>query len=88
MIRLRALVVSGLLFLVSTPAILACSTCFGDSSSQLTKGATVGMTFLLVVILSVLGGVIAFFVFLAKRSQMSAAAPITDSVSNHEHHSK
>jgi hypothetical protein len=80
--RLRALVVSGLLFLVSAPAVLACSTCFGDSSSHLTKGAMVGMSFLLAVILAVLGGVIAFFVFLARRSQMAAAAP--EGAPNHE----
>jgi hypothetical protein len=87
MTRFKALFVFGLL-LVSAPALLACTTCFGDPSSQLTRGAMVGMTFLLAMILAVLGGVIAFFIFLAKRSQMAAAPSENDYAPKHEHHLK
>jgi hypothetical protein len=40
----------------------------GDPNSPLTKGAVWGVTVLLGVVLSVLGGIAAFFIYTARRS--------------------
>ncbi len=63
---LRLLVVLATLQLA--PALFACATCFGKSDSKLAEGMNWGILTLLFVILSVLGGIAAFFVFLARRS--------------------
>ena len=70
-----------LFLLAASPAAHACSACFGDPNSSLTKGANMGIAFLLVVIVSVLGGVAGFFVFLARRSRPSAEGADLHSVS-------
>ncbi len=49
--------------------VLACSVCFGDPNSSLTKGATFGVIFLLGVVVFVLSGIgIISFVW-ARRAQ-------------------
>jgi hypothetical protein len=48
-------------------AAWACATCFGESDSSLAKGATAGILFLLAVIMSLLGGIGAFFIAMARR---------------------
>ena len=53
----------------------ACAACFGSSDSDLARGASVGIFFLLAVILSMLGGVAAFFVFLARRAGQKGSTP-------------
>ena len=63
---LRLLVVLATLHLA--PAVFACATCFGKSDSKLAEGMNWGILTLLFVILGVLGGIAAFFVFLARRS--------------------
>ena len=52
---------------------LACTVCFGASDSKLTAGMLAGVLVLLLVILSVLGGLVAFFVFIARRSAETTA---------------
>jgi len=54
----------------------ACSVCFGDPTSPASKGLAWGVFALLGVVLLVLGGFTAFFIFLARRgcrSQFDAA---------------
>ena len=46
----------------------ACSVCFGDPDSDLTKGLNAGVLALLVVVSMVLTGFAAFFVFIVRRS--------------------
>ena len=56
------------MFAVSSPSALACTVCFGDPNSQMTKGMSFGIAALLLIITCVLCGVAGFFVYLAKRS--------------------
>ena len=46
----------------------ACATCFGKSDSKLAEGMNWGILTLLFIIISVLGGISAFFIFIARRS--------------------
>ena len=50
------------------PAAHACATCFGKSDSKLAEGMNWGIFTLLGVILSVLIGISAFFIFIARRA--------------------
>lgn len=52
----------------------ACATCFGRSDSALAQGLNMGILFLLGVLLLVLGGLVAFFVYLARRAAATEAA--------------
>ncbi len=57
------------LLLITLPEpVWACATCFGASDSNLARGMNMGIFSLLAVITCVLGGLSAFFVFLAKRA--------------------
>lgn len=49
-------------------ALFACSTCFGKSDSKMAEGMNAGIFTLLVVVVTVLAGIAAFFVFLARKS--------------------
>ncbi len=53
--------------------LLACAACFGQSDSAMAQGMNWGILSLLGIIVLVLGGVAAFFVYLAKRSAALAA---------------
>src|SRR5215831_7134170 len=46
----------------------ACAACYGQSDSAMAAGMNWGILSLMVVILSVLGGVAGFFIFLARRA--------------------
>ncbi|MBI3417706.1 MAG: hypothetical protein HY043_20635 [Verrucomicrobia bacterium] len=67
------------LLLLSSPVASACAACFGKSDSKLAEGMNWGIASLLVVVVGVLGGVAAFFIFLAKKSaalaESTASAP-------------
>ena len=52
----------------------ACSVCFGDPDSDMTKGLNAGVLALLAVVAIVLSGFAAFFVFVARRSGLAPAA--------------
>ena len=54
-------------------SLLACAACYGQSDSPMAAGMNWGILSLLVVIGVVLGGVSAFFIYLAKRA---ASAPL------------
>jgi hypothetical protein len=57
-----------------TPSIArACAVCFGNSDSQLMQGMFAGVLVLLLVVLLVLGGFVALFIYLARRSAAVAA---------------
>ena len=49
----------------------ACSVCFGDPDSDLTKGLNAGVFALLFFVVLVLSGFAAFFVFIAKRASLT-----------------
>ena len=46
----------------------ACSVCYGDPDSGMSKGLVWGISAMLVVVVSVLAGVSTFFVYVAKKS--------------------
>lgn len=52
---------------------MACSVCFGDPSSNLTKGALAGVFFLLVLVVGVLGGIAATGIVWARRAKKMRA---------------
>lgn len=51
----------------------ACTVCFGSSDSKLSQGMLAGVLVLLLVVLSVLGGFVALFIFLARKAAAAAA---------------
>ena len=62
------------LALLFTPrAAHACAVCFGNSDSKLTQGMLAGVLVLLFCVLSVLGGFVVLFVYLARRAAATAA---------------
>ena len=62
------------LALLGMPCIAqACAVCFGNSDSKLTQGMMAGVLVLLLVVLTVLGGFAALFIFLARRAATVAA---------------
>ncbi len=61
------------LALLAAPRAQACAVCFGNSDSKLTQGMYAGVLVLLLVVLGVLGGFAAFFIFLARKASATAA---------------
>ena len=55
-------------------SVLACATCFGKSDSDLAKAMNWGILSLLAVVVFVLGGIVAFFIYLARRAALTAGA--------------
>ena len=53
-------------------AALACPVCFGQSDAPMAQGVNMGVYFLLGVVVAVLAGFAAFFVYLARRARMFA----------------
>lgn len=62
------------LLLLSPAKLFACAVCYGQSDSPLAEGMNMGILFLLAVVALVLGGFVAFFIYLARRSAAVAAA--------------
>ena len=58
----------GLIWLQSPAQALACASCFGQSDSALAVGMNWGIFSLLTVVIFVLSGFAAFFIYLAKRA--------------------
>lgn len=54
--------------LLSTPELVACAACFGQSDDPMAKGMNAGIFALLGVVTVVLGGFFAFMIFLARRA--------------------
>jgi hypothetical protein len=53
-------------------AALACPVCFGQSDSPMAQGVNMGIFVLLGVVVAVLAGFAAFFVYLARRARVFA----------------
>ena len=62
----------------------ACSVCFGDPASPVAQGVVMGVVALLGVVLAVLGGFAAFFVYIARRASSGSAPtkPTTETPQN------
>ncbi len=69
-LRIRQLIALTVVFacLHLAPAAHACATCFGKTDSKLAEGMNWGILTLLVIIMSVLGAISAFFIFIARRA--------------------
>jgi hypothetical protein len=79
--RLRTLLSGLVVTLALQPRLLlACAACAGQSDSPMAKGMNLGILSLLAVIGVVLGGVVSFFVYLAKKSATVSAASIAASM--------
>jgi hypothetical protein len=63
----------GAALLLHPSAALACAACYGASDSPMASGMNWGIFSLLGVIVSVLGGVASFFIYLARKSAKIAA---------------
>ena len=77
-IRLHAavrFVVLALALAASPRTVWACAACYGQSDSPMAQGMNWGILSLLGVVVLVLGGVAAFFVYLARKSAAISAAP-------------
>lgn len=61
-------------------SLRACAACYGQSDSPMAQGMNWGIMSLLVVVGTVLGGVAAFFVYLARRAVTAAAEPAVASL--------
>ena len=55
-------------------SVFACATCFGKSDSDLARAMNWGILSLLAVVIFVLGGIAAFFIYLARRAAIPAGA--------------
>jgi hypothetical protein len=74
--QLKTLLSTLILALALQPGSLwACAACYGQSDSPMAKGMNWGILSLLAMVAMVLGGVAAFFVYLARRSATVAAEP-------------
>lgn len=69
----RWLLLATLAVALSPATTQACSVCFGDPDSDLTKGLNAGVLALLIVVGTVLSGFAAFFLFIAKRASLAPA---------------
>jgi hypothetical protein len=58
------------------PSAWACAACFGRSDSKLAEGMNMGIFSLLLVVLLVLSGVAAFFIYLARRASTLAGPKV------------
>ena len=73
--------------IAAPPELLACAACYGKSDSALAQGMNWGILSLLALVVFVLGGIAAFFVYLAKRAAGSngvAAVPVAATESTKE----
>lgn len=58
-----------------SPSVLACAACFGRTDDRLAQGMNAGILTLLAIILAVLAGVVAFFIYVAWRTHALSARP-------------
>lgn len=69
----KFIALSALMAFFAPSVARACAVCFGNSDSQLTQGVMAGVLVLLFVVLGVVGGFVALFVHIARRSSAAAA---------------
>jgi hypothetical protein len=65
-------------------SLLACAACYGQSDSPMAAGMNWGIMSLLAVIAVVLGGVSAFFIYLARRSARAPLLASSDAALPHD----
>jgi len=65
------LALAGLLF--AAPKAHACATCYGESDAPMAEGMNAAIFTLLIVITAMLGGILAFFIFIMRRSARLAS---------------
>ena len=65
-------------------SLLACAACYGQSDSPMAAGMNWGILSLLTVMAVVLGGVSAFFIYLAKRSARVSLLASTNAALPHD----
>ena len=70
----KCLLALGAALLLHPSGALACAACYGASDSPMASGMNWGIFSLLAMIVSVLGGVASFFIYLARKSAKMAAA--------------
>ncbi len=71
---MKRIIIAASLLMASSPALLACSACFGKSDSAMARSLNASIFTLMGVIGTVLFGAASFFVFLAKRAAATAKA--------------
>jgi hypothetical protein len=77
-----AFVAAAALLLVASPNTWACAACFGRSDSKMAEGMNMGILSLMAVIGLVLGGLVSFFVYVAKRTAALEARQALDDASD------
>jgi hypothetical protein len=65
---MKRIITAATLLMASTPALLACSACFGKSDSAMARSLNASIFTLMGIVGTVLAGAASFFVFLAKRA--------------------
>jgi hypothetical protein len=65
----------GILVLCAPQAVFACAACYGASDSPLAQGMNWGILTLLVIVFSVMGGIVGFFVHVGRRSKQLLISP-------------
>lgn len=63
-------------------SVLACAACYGADSGPMAQGMNWGIFSLLGVIVSVLGGIAGFFIYLANRSAPEPAPPMPEQLAS------
>jgi hypothetical protein len=78
---------SAIFYLAHSTSAFACAACYGQSDSPMARGMTWGILALLAVVLSVLGCVTGFFVYIGRRSNVEkASAPDTQLATDPQQH--
>jgi hypothetical protein len=82
------LVAAGVALLALPTSVRACAACYGQSDSPLASGVTWGILSLLVVVMTVVGSIVSFFVYINKRSAAASVSqePITNYPSQFTNH--
>jgi len=75
--RFVTILIAAVFSAIFAPSASACAACFGKSDSRLASGMNAGIFTLLLVVVMVLGGVAAFFIYLARRANQMAAANVS-----------
>jgi hypothetical protein len=65
---MKRMIIAATVLMASTPALLACSACFGKSDSTMARSLNASIFTLMGIVGTVLAGAASFFVFLAKRA--------------------
>ena len=68
--------IASVAFAFQPGSLMACAACYGQSDSPMAQGMNWGIFSLLAVIVSVLGSIGGFFIFLARKSASPANQPV------------